>query len=234
MAAHTVRRRGTDSSGRGIYASDYMWSWWQQVLADPAVAPFAHLIVITQGAWMTVAGGGARASAGYHDGGGCFDLRVWNLTSRQVVTLVWAIRRHGGGAWLRNLAHGGFTDPHIHLVLGTDYDLDSGAAWQWSEYIAGRNGLASSGRDYHRRPNPLITTPPEDDMANADEVLAAVEKLTKRVDRMGKNTAARDRRIRDMLLSRIDQYGEKGATAAQLKRLRADVALALADEDNEA
>lgn len=73
----------------------------------------------------------------------------------------------------------------------------------------------------------------EDDMANADEVLAAVEKLTKRVDRMGKNTAARDRRIRDMLLSRIDQYGEKGATAAQLKRLRADVALALADEDTE-
>lgn len=169
MSDWTVRRRGTDPSGRGIFASDYMWAVWLLVLAHPLIKPFAHKVTITQGAWMTLAGGGANASAGYHDGGGCFDIRVWNLTDSEVRTLIWALRLFGVAAWLRNLAHGGFKDPHIHIVLGTDHDLDDGAAWQWREYLAGRNGLASAGPDYHRRPTPLVTTPPEDDMYTDDD-----------------------------------------------------------------
>lgn len=178
MAEWSVARRGTDSSGRGIYASEFMWNWWQQVLADPLVSSFADHVVITQGAWMTLAGGGAGASAGYHDGGGCFDLRVWNLTDIEVRDTVAAIRRNGAAAWLRNVAHGGFTDPHIHLVLGTDHDLDDGAAYQWREYLIGRDGMG--GADYHPRPRPLVTKPPEADMPlnkdDLDKVRAIADK----------------------------------------------------------
>lgn len=158
MADHKVSRRGTDSSNRGIYASDYMWNWWLGVLADLS---FGDSVVITQGAWMTLTGGGAKQSAGYHDGGGCFDLRVWNLAESQVNILVATIRRHGAAAWLRNQQHGGFSDPHIHLVLGTDHDIDDGAAYQWRHYIGGGDGMG--GKDYHPRPHPLVLTPPERD-----------------------------------------------------------------------
>lgn len=182
MSAWTVRRRGTDSSGRGIYASDYMWEVWLAVLAHPLIQPFAHKIVITQGAWMTVAGGGAKGSAGYHDGGGCFDLRVWNLTDNEVRTLIRVLRMFGIAAWLRDKVHGGFTDAHIHLVLGTDHDLDDGAAWQWSQYLAGRNGLASSGPDYHWRPSPLVTTPPEDDMPYTEKQLTDLMRAAVRAE----------------------------------------------------
>lgn len=180
MSAWTVRRRGTDSSGRAIFASDYMWAVWLLVLAHPLIKPFAHKITITQGAWMTLAGGGANASAGYHDGGGCFDVRVWNLTDAEVRTLIRVLRLFGIAAWLRNLKHGGFKDAHIHLVLGTDHDLDDGAAWQWREYVAGRNGLASAGPDYHWRPRPLVTTPPEDDMPFTAQQIAEIVKAAVR------------------------------------------------------
>ena len=202
MSDWTVRRRGTDSSGRGIFASDYMWAVWQLVLEHPLIKPFAHKVTITQGAWMTLAGGGAQNSAGYHDGGGCFDIRVWNLTDTEVRTLIRVLRMFGIAAWLRNLEHGGFKEAHIHIVLGTDHDLDDGAAWQWREYIAGRNGLASAGPDYHWRPKPLVTTPPEDDMytdedrdrdkrieAKLDQIIA----LDSKRDKVNKTRAELDR-----------------------------------------
>ena len=159
----TVRRHGTDTSGRGIFATDYMWAWWQGVLADLDFEP-----TIVQGAWMVRNGGGAAASAGYHDGGGTFDLRTWDLTRGQVDQLIRVLRKHGAAAWRRDRQHGGM-DPHIHLTLGTDRGLASGARWQWNEYLAGRDGLASGGRDYEWRPDPLVTTPPkEDDVSYLD------------------------------------------------------------------
>lgn len=156
MPNFTVRRRGTDSSGRPIYATDYMWSWWLGVCGELGFSP-----VITQGAFMSRAGGGASASAGYHDLGACFDLRVWNLTDAQVAKTIATLRANGAAAWLRNVQHGGFTDPHIHLVLGTDSPLDDGAAYQWRSYQVGGDGMG--GKDYHPRPKPLVTTPPERD-----------------------------------------------------------------------
>jgi hypothetical protein len=161
----TVSQRGTDSSGRGIYATTYMWEWWQAICRELGFTP-----VVTQGAWMARNGGGASASAGYHDAGGCFDLRVWNLTRSQVEQTIRTLRANGAAAWLRDSRHGGFTDPHIHLVLGTDDDLAPGAAYQWLNYLSGGDGMG--GRDYHPRPHPLVETPPEslmeDDMKPED------------------------------------------------------------------
>lgn len=161
MSAFDVHARGTDPSGRTIYATDYMWDVWERVVADLGFRP-----VIVQGAFMTRNGGGASASAGYHDQAGCFDLRVWDLPAGAAERVVRTLRRYGCAAWLRDRAHGGM-DPHIHFVLGTDKPLTSGAAFQWQAYLNGRDGLASNGPDYHWRPDPLVTRPPEeDDMPN--------------------------------------------------------------------
>lgn len=154
-----VVKIGIDSSGRGLYMSTYMRDWWT-LKVIPALGWDRPAPVITQGAWMSKNGGGASASAGYHDFGGCLDLRVWDLTDAEVGQLIRTLRRMGAAAWLRNAQHGGFKDPHIHLVLGTDPELSNGAAQQWADYQAGRDGLASRGPDYHWRPNPLVLTPP--------------------------------------------------------------------------
>lgn len=155
MPDFTVTRMGTDSSGRSIYATAYMAAWWAAVCDELGFAP-----VVTQGAFMARNGGGAAASAGYHDQAGTFDLRVWNLTDTQVAATISALRRNGAAAWLRNFKHGGFSDPHIHLVLGSDQPLSSGAAYQWRDYLGGGDGMG--GRDYHPRPTPLVHEPPAD------------------------------------------------------------------------
>lgn len=232
MADHTVSRRGTDSSGRGIYASDYMWSWWLAVIDS---LPFGDKVVITQSAWMTLNGGGASASAGYHDGGGCFDLRVWNLTQTETFALIRAIRRHGAAAWLRDMRHGGFSDPHIHLVLGTDYDIDDGAAYQWRNYIAGGDGMG--GSDYHPRPVPLVTTPPEvDDMAEYGErILTAIKGLEERDKARNKAGRERDKKRHAAILALLDKLADDvadDATKAQVRRLR-DAVDALAEPDDQ-
>ena len=154
MGKFTVQRYGTDSSGRPIYMTKYMHQWLQNVLARPRVKPFAHKVTIVQGAWMARAGGGAAASAGYHDGGGCLDFRTWNLTTTEVNHLIVAMRLEGAAAWRRDAAHGGM-DPHIHITLGGDKGMTSGALNSWNQYLNGYNGLASYGRDYEWRPSPI-------------------------------------------------------------------------------
>ncbi len=161
---------GTDTSGRPILVSPLMAAWWEGLLDRLPYAP-----TIVQGAYMARAGGGADASAGYHDGSGCLDLRTWDRTGSELRLLVSTLRAGGAGAWLRDRLHGGM-DPHIHLVLGADLaEASSGARWQWAEYVAGRDGLASRGPDYHPRPDPLVTEIPEDwTMPTADEIATAV------------------------------------------------------------
>ena len=165
MAApeYTVQAYGTDSSGRTIFATKFMWDWWRGVCADLGFTP-----TIVQGAFMVRNGGGAAASAGYHDQGGCFDLRTWDLSPERVQLVVRTLRLHGAAAWLRDQTHGGF-DPHIHFVLGDDEPLAAGAAAQWRAYLAGRDGLASNGPDYHWRPVPLVIHAPEDDLPLNDD-----------------------------------------------------------------
>lgn len=156
MPDFTVARRGTDSSGRGIFATAYMWDWWQRVCAELGFTP-----TIVQGAFMGRAGGGAADSAGYHDGGGCFDLRTWDRTADEVEQIIRTTRRLGAMAWVRDQRHG--MDPHIHLGLGSDKPLAVGAMRQWDAYLSGRDGLTGNGPDYHWRPSPLVTTPPEEE-----------------------------------------------------------------------
>lgn len=153
MAKYTIHRYGTDSSGRPIYMTEYMKQWLDNVLARPRVKPFAHKVTIVQGAWMAKAGGGAADSAGYHDGGGCLDFRTWNLTTTEVNHLIVAMRLEGAAAWRRDHRHG--MDPHIHITLGGDRGMTSGAKFSWSEYLAGRDGLARRYRDYEWRPSPI-------------------------------------------------------------------------------
>jgi len=155
------QRVGTDSSGRPILMTRFMATWWEGIVAELGFEP-----TIIQGAWMKYAGGGATESAGYHDGGGCLDVRVWDLTTTQQQAVIHATRWGGAGSWLRDKKHGGM-DPHIHMVLGSDQGLSSGAAWQWLNYIHGGDGLSSGGRDYHPRPKPLVTEPPESLMEEA-------------------------------------------------------------------
>ena len=147
----SVTRVGTDSSGRGIFMTAYMAAWWTEYCDRLGFVP-----AITQGAHMSRNGGGAKASVGYHDLGGALDLRTRDRTPQQRRRMIRVARRMGAAAWYRDQVHGGFQDPHLHLVVIGDRPLTSGLVWQIDEYIAGRDGLASSGPDYHWRPDPLV------------------------------------------------------------------------------
>ena len=151
----TPIRLGTDSSGRAVLMTPLMAKWWDEYAEACEAKGFTP--VITQGAFMAQAGGGATASAGYHDLGGCLDLRVWDRTEEQQQFMVRQARRMGAAAWIRDQKHGGM-EPHIHLVLGCDDPLSIGAAAQWQAYLRGEDGLAGGGDDYHWRPTPLVTT----------------------------------------------------------------------------
>jgi hypothetical protein len=157
----SVRDHGTDTSGRPILMTEFMAAWWEAIVADLGFRP-----TIVQGAFMSRLGGGASASAGYHDAGGCLDLRTWDLTDTQQQAVIRATRWGGAGSWIRDAKHGGM-DPHIHLVLGSDAPLAPGASWQWLAYLNGGDGLSGGGRDYHPRPTPLVTEPPASLMEEA-------------------------------------------------------------------
>lgn len=189
MAETTVVRVGTDPNGRPIFMTRYMRRWWRRVCIRAGFTP-----TIVQGAWMVKAGGGAASSAGYHDGGGCLDLRVWNLDAAQQQRLVRLLRDMGAAAWIRDRAHGGM-DPHIHLVLGSDDGLSAGAQAQWIDYQLGFDGLATRGADYHWRPTPLVTTPPP----SARKTRQAVQDAIDEAARIGLPVADKLRNIKDRI-----------------------------------
>lgn len=220
----TVAKRGTDSSGRAIYATAYMWDWWNAVCSELGFRP-----TITQGAFMVRNGGGAQASAGYHDAGGTFDLRVWDLTKSQVDQTIRTLRASGAAAWLRNQQHGGFDDPHIHLVFGSDAPLAPGAAWQWLAYLNGGDGLSGGGRDYHPRPAPLVTEPPadlmEDEMKPEDWTRLSDlidERLAAHTVDVGKKNEWSLDRFAKTMLEKVNTLVEKvNALSADVKALKA-------------
>lgn len=189
MPETTVVRVGTDSSGRPIFMTRYMRRWWRRVVTRLGFTP-----TITQGAWMVKAGGGAAASAGYHDGGGCLDIRVWDLTPVQQRRLVRLVRDMGAGGWIRDKERGGM-EPHFHLVLGSDSGLSAGARAQWQDYLNGLDGLASRGPDYHWRPDPLKTTPPPSTRRARQAVQDAVDEAA----RIGLPVADKLRNIKDRI-----------------------------------
>lgn len=164
MPNFQVKRYGTDSSGRPIYLTAYMHNWWERVVKLLGFRP-----VIVQGAFMTRSGGGARDSDGAHDEAGSIDVRTWNLTKAQIDKLVKVTREQGAASWRRDKTalHGGM-DEHCHITLGSDQPLSPMAKVLWTSYIHDGDGLVGSRPDYEWRPKPLVTTPPEDDMAYSD------------------------------------------------------------------
>lgn len=187
MPDFTVRKYDIDSSGRPIYMTTFMADWWKQVTDELGFVP-----TIVQGAFMARAGGGATASAGYHDAAGCLDLRTWDRTPQEVERMVRVLREHGAAAWVRDARHG--MDPHLHLVLGADYPLAAGAAQQWRDYLAGLDGLASRGRDYHWRPDPIVTEPPEvDPMSAYEDNLKRIESKLDALLKQEKGERVRDK-----------------------------------------
>lgn len=155
----TPTQRGTDSSGRPVRSSPACWAAWDQACAVLGFVP-----TIVQGGHM--GSGGAAASAGTH-AGDAFDVRLWDRTATERAEMVRVFRGHGFAYWERYESQG--FDLHAHMVPGPWAHPAPQALDQWSDYRAGRNGLASNGADYHPRPNPLVTEPPEDDMFTDDD-----------------------------------------------------------------
>lgn len=154
MSDGTVIHVGVDSGGRDLWMTVYMARWFEGVTRELGWKP-----TIVQGAWMARNGGGVSASDGFHDAGGCLDLRTWDRSPEQIQQMIRVLRIGGAAAWYRTPAQG--FDEHIHLVLGSDYGLNYNAQTQWRNYLAGDAGLSGSAPDYHWRPDPMVTVPPD-------------------------------------------------------------------------
>lgn len=167
-----VVQRGTDSSGRPILATEECWSAFDAVCDVLGFVP-----TIVQGGHLKNA---ASASADTH-AGDAFDLRVWDRTAAERAAMVRTFRLHAFAYWERTQAQG--FDPHAHMVPGPWASPSSMALDQWRDYLAGRNGLKSHAADDGWRPDPLVLTPPEDDMNPAQEArLANLEQAVDRIE----------------------------------------------------
>lgn len=92
---------------------------------------------------------GATASAGTHNVGDVFDLRLYNVPAHKVIPIVVDLRRWNGCAWPRTPQYGWTeTGPHIHCVMRDSVDgLSYSARAQVALYDRGLNGLANRGKD---------------------------------------------------------------------------------------
>lgn len=183
-----VARRQSDANGRPVYMSGWMWRCWQALLKDPRLAAFVDRVTIVQGPWMSkVPGGGAEDSAGYHDEGGCIDIRTWSLTAAELALFILVASEYGFQFWRRDAEHGGM-EPHAHCVFGSDYDLSSGAREQIRELLLDPrgDGLAGSyGRDYEHRFTPIRQGPPdnllEEDYMASNEAAQKLDQIFRQV-----------------------------------------------------
>lgn len=260
MPDFTVARRGTDSSGRPIYATAFYWQVRAAVLRRPRVRPFAHLVTTVQGAFMErVPGGGAAASAGFHNKAGAEDVRTWNLSAEQERILWWEFALFAIIFWPRGpAAFMGGMDEHGHGCAGWDRPLSPGIAGQWAQAKNRRDGLASNGPDYVKPRPPWVDFPPaellqEDYMATDDAVrklnqaLEGIADLRKDVEKLAsaeqrrnlaeirRHKAAR-KRTYALLGSLADRLGvivdatADTATKAQVKGVKDEILRALAED----
>lgn len=227
---YKVIQYGTDSSGRPILMNQRMEAAFTALCEKLGATP-----TITQGAYMARLGGGASDSAGYHDAGGALDLRVWDLASMglTVEQVVHAARWLGWDAWYRDMAHGGFSDPHIHMALHGDKRASAGIRDQFIQYANGQNGLSDRGPDYHPRPNPIVVFDYrkwlKEQAMEADRIIQVVkdegDRTRKVVNARAVAERERDRRINSAVLKAVDDLPE----AATKRDVRVAVAKALAD-----
>lgn len=160
----TVIKVGKDVYGRPVYMTRY-YRDWEQARWDA----LGFSLPYAQGAFMAEHGGGAEASSGAHDLGGCIDYMLTGLSQAKQRAVVKEFRLNAGAANRRDrdAKHGGMP-PHLHNTLGSDKPLAPMAKTLWSSYVGGGDGLgAAKGRpgnapDYEWRPNPLVLTPPKE------------------------------------------------------------------------
>lgn len=179
-----VIQRGIDSSGRPIKASREMWAAW-----DAACDELGFVPTIVQGGF--VGSGGADQSAETH-AGDALDIRLWDRTEAERRKMIRVLRGRAFAYWERYESQG--FDLHAHLIPGPWAHPSPQALDQWNDYLNGRDGLAGNGPDYHWRPDPLVTEPPEeDDMPYTEKQLTAIvenavakqlETITEQIDRL--------------------------------------------------
>lgn len=110
--------------------------WTKQAL-EACERELGYDLTITQGSFNTSVG----ASAGTHAGGGTVDLKGWDADRK-----VRVLRKWGFAAWKRTPSQGPWPT-HVHAVLIGNQSAAASARRQVDSYRAGRNGLASNGRD---------------------------------------------------------------------------------------
>ena len=101
-------------------------------------------------------GSGASASAGTHDSGDVYDIRIAGMTRSKMLAVVNDFREWYGDAWARTPEFGWPSSaggPHIHVVQAdSHYALSSSAQSQVAAYNKKKNGLRSNLRDPHPQP----------------------------------------------------------------------------------
>lgn len=188
--ASEVVQFGLDTSGRPLLMTRWMHAVLERILEDPRVKPFAHLIPVVQGAWMARAGGGANASGGFHDFGGCLDLRLRNITTAQAEVFIWVASEYGFEFWRRgpSAQWGGFPDPHLHGIFIYDFGIEGHLAQlQVNSVFANDAGLDGPGVDYERRLRPIPTLNDVNNLMEDDMADEATQKTLARIE-----TAAND------------------------------------------
>lgn len=142
---------------------------WRGVVVDERTAamltelaritPALPTITPTQGSFRP----STSYSAGTHTGAGAIDLSVLNLTAAQQTEVINWARAVGFAAWIRPFIKN-LWPRHIHMIavppsgsLRNDGNLGADAFDQVIDYYAGRDGLASRGKDPHTRAHVGVT-----------------------------------------------------------------------------
>lgn len=241
-----VARRGTDTSGRGIFMSGWMWRCWQALLADPRLERVKDHVIIVQGPWMVKNGGGAADSEGYHDEGGCIDIRTESygeLTGADLDLFILVASEYGFQFWRRDAQHGGM-DPHAHGVFGSDYELSVGAIVQVHELLANPrgDGLAGNyGHDYEKRFTPIRVAPTlqllQGDYMAGEQAEKKLDAILKALD----NAQKRDVALRKLVKAQttlLDEVADAVSSGnaevkARITKTRREVLAAVAELDQE-
>ena len=179
-----------------------------------------YQLTIVQGSYNA---GGVVASAGTHDGGGVVDLSA-NDWKRKVH----ALRSVGFAAWYRpELWRSGrkVWGSHIHAVLVGNAKLSSGAEDQVTEYLAGYDGLAGSGRDPYTREfvNVRFRYPSGHATGNISDALHAKTVVERRAAlvKVAAHGSPEARRVAAAYIKALDQMVKN---RARRKRLHAKLA----------
>jgi len=99
--------------------------------------------------------GVVAASAGVHDKGGAVDLSLRGLNSREIDTILKAMKDAGFAAWHR-IPSQGFPSEHIHGIAIGCRDLAPIAARQVQSFDAHKDGLKSNLIDPSYHPAPKV------------------------------------------------------------------------------